>query len=445
MGVILIGLLGILMAAILICDKSMDRRKAKKRKRRYGNKAQGYDHGRESAEYGRKSRKPEDGRWLYQDVDSDYNEYPDYGRELSADEYLDYDQEPGADEYLDYDLRAEADEILEYVQEPEAGEILEYVQEPEAGEFLEYVQEPEAGEFPEYDQVPNSVEDPEYAEVPNSDESPEYTEVPNSVEGMDYEGEAVFDTAPEEPEELPIIRVDHVTMKYKVATSSTSGLKDFLIQKIKKQITTRDLLALDEVSFDVYKGEIVGIIGTNGSGKSTLLKIVSGALKPTGGKVIVDQSKIQLLTLGAGFDTELSARENVYLNGAIIGYSREFIDEHYNEIVEFAELDGFMDEKVKNFSSGMVSRLGFAIATAGDAADILILDEVLSVGDEFFRKKSLARIKEMIHGGSTVLMVSHGMGTILSNCTKAVWIEKGRLQMAGDTKTVCEAYRKQFG
>ena len=469
MGVILIGLLGILMAAILICDKSMDRRKAKKRKRRYGNKAQGYDHGRESAEYGRKSRKPEDGRWLYQDVDSDYNEYPDYGRELSADEYLDYDQEPGADEYLDYDLRAEADEILEYVQEPEAGEILEYVQEPEAGEFLEYVQEPEAGEFPEYDQepnsdgspeyaeVPNSVESPEYAEVPNSDESPEYTEVPNSVEdpeytevpnsveGMDYEGEAVFDTAPEEPEELPIIRVDHVTMKYKVATSSTSGLKDFLIQKIKKQITTRDLLALDEVSFDVYKGEIVGIIGTNGSGKSTLLKIVSGALKPTGGKVIVDQSKIQLLTLGAGFDTELSARENVYLNGAIIGYSREFIDEHYNEIVEFAELDGFMDEKVKNFSSGMVSRLGFAIATAGDAAEILILDEVLSVGDEFFRKKSLARIKEMIHGGSTVLMVSHGMGTILSNCTKAVWIEKGRLQMAGDTKTVCEAYRKQFG
>ena len=433
MGVILIGLLGILMAVILICDKSMGRRKAKKRKRRYGNNVQEYDHGRESAEYGRKSRKPEDGQWPDQDVDSDDKEYPDYDRELSADEYLDYDREPGADEYLEYDLRAEADEILDYDREPEAGEFLEYVQEPEAGEFLEYIQEP------------NSDGSLEYAEVPNSVESPEYAEVPNSVEGMDYEGEAVFDTVPEEPEELPIIRVDHVTMKYKVATSSTSGLKDFLIQKIKKQITTRDLLALDEVSFDVYKGEIVGIIGTNGSGKSTLLKIVSGALKPTAGKVIVDQSKIQLLTLGAGFDTELSARENVYLNGAIIGYSREFIDQHYNEIVEFSELDGFMDEKVKNFSSGMVSRLGFAIATAGDAAEILILDEVLSVGDEFFRKKSLARIKEMIHGGSTVLMVSHGMGTILSNCTKAVWIEKGRLQMAGDTKTVCEAYRKQFG
>ena len=150
------------------------------------------------------------------------------------------------------------------------------------------------------------------------------------------------------------------------------------------------------------------------------------------------------MTLGAGFDTELSARENVYLNGAIIGYSREFIDKHYSEIVDFAELEGFMDEKVKNFSSGMVSRLGFSIATAGDAAEILILDEVLSVGDEFFRKKSLARIKEMIHGGSTVLMVSHGMGTILSNCTKVVWIEKGRLKMVGEAKEVCGAYRKQF-
>lgn len=137
----------------------------------------------------------------------------------------------------------------------------------------------------------------------------------------------------------------------------------------------------------MFRGEIVGIIGTNGSGKSTLLKIISGALNPTSGRVIVDRKKIQLLTLGTGFDMELSAKENVYLNGAIIGYSREFIDEHYDEIVEFAELGDFMDEKVKNFSSGMVSRLGFAIATAGDAAEILILDEVLSVGDEFFRKR----------------------------------------------------------
>ena len=169
---------------------------------------------------------------------------------------------------------------------------------------------------------------------------------------------------------------------------------------------------------------------------------MSGALKPTSGEVQVDRRKIQLLTLGTGFDMELSAKENVYLNGAIIGYPRNFIDEHYNEIVEFAELEGFMDEKVKNFSSGMVSRLGFAIATVGDAAEILILDEVLSVGDEFFRKKSLKRVKEMIHGGSTVLMVSHGMGTILDNCTKVVWIEKGEMKMVGEPKVVCAAYQK---
>ena len=192
------------------------------------------------------------------------------------------------------------------------------------------------------------------------------------------------------------------------------------------------------------RAEIVGVIGTNGSGKSTLLKIVSGALNPTSGRVVVDQRKVQLLTLGTGFDFELSAKENVYLNGAIIGYSKAFIDEHYQEIVDFAELEGFMEEKVKNFSSGMVSRLGFSIATVAGAAEILILDEVLSVGDEFFRKKSLARIKELIHGGSTVLMVSHGMQTILDNCTKVVWIEQGNMRMIGEPKTVCKAYRSQY-
>ena len=202
--------------------------------------------------------------------------------------------------------------------------------------------------------------------------------------------------------------------------------------------------ALNHINFNVYRGEIVGVIGTNGSGKSTLLKIVSGALNPTSGRVVVDQRKVQLLTLGTGFDFELSAKENVYLNGAIIGYSKAFIDEHYQEIVDFAELEGFMEEKVKNFSSGMVSRLGFSIATVAGAAEILILDEVLSVGDEFFRKKSLARIKELIHGGSTVLMVSHGMQTILDNCTKVVWIEQGNMRMIGEPKTVCKAYRSQY-
>lgn len=248
--------------------------------------------------------------------------------------------------------------------------------------------------------------------------------------------------ADEKPAKTPVISVQNVTMIFRVATSNVSGLKEFLIQKLKHQISYREFRALNDVSFDVYKGEVVGIIGTNGSGKSTMLRIVSGALKPTSGKVLVDRNKVQLLTLGTGFDMELTARENVYLNGSIIGYSREFLDKHYDEIVEFAELGDFMEEKVKNFSSGMVSRLGFSIATAGGAAEILILDEVLSVGDEFFRKKSLARIKEMIHGGSTVLMVSHGMGTILENCTKVVWIEKGDLKMIGEPKKVCAAYQQ---
>lgn len=238
----------------------------------------------------------------------------------------------------------------------------------------------------------------------------------------------------------PVIKVCDVTMEFHLSSVNPSGLKEYMIQLIKREVKYKRLFALYHVSFNVYKGEIVGIIGTNGSGKSTLLKIVSGALKPTSGHVEVDRRKIQLLTLGTGFDMELTARENVFLNGSIIGYSREFLESHYDEIVAFAELEDFMDQKVKNFSSGMVSRLGFSIATAGDAAEILILDEVLSVGDEFFRKKSLKRVKEMIHGGSTVLMVSHGMGTIIDNCTKCVWIEKGELRMVGEPKDVCAEY-----
>jgi len=252
-------------------------------------------------------------------------------------------------------------------------------------------------------------------------------------EGIEYCGEP----------ELPVVSVQNVTMVFHIMTGSPSGIKEYFIQRIHRQVMTRELVVLNHISFDIFQGEVVGVIGTNGSGKSTLLRIISGALRPTEGQVVADQRKIQLLTLGTGFDMELSARENIYLNGAIIGYSREFLDAHYAEIVEFAELQDFMEEKVKNFSSGMVSRLAFAVATAGEAAEILILDEVLSVGDEFFRKKSLKRIKEMIHGGSTVIMVSHGMGTILEHCTRVIWIEKGVLQMMGDPKDVCSAYQSQ--
>lgn len=238
------------------------------------------------------------------------------------------------------------------------------------------------------------------------------------------------------------ISVRNVTMEFKHEKDESTSIKEMVIRTIKGQRSYEMFRALDDISFDIYKGEVVGIIGTNGSGKSTILKIISGALKPTSGRVEVDKRKIQLLTLGTGFDYELTGRENVYLNGAIIGYTKEYIDEKYDDIVKFAELEGFMEEKVRNYSSGMVSRLGFAIATVRDTPEILILDEVLSVGDMFFRKKSEDRIKEMMHGGSTVLIVSHSPDVIRKNCNKAIWIEKSKLRAIGDPKEVCEMYEK---
>ena len=239
-----------------------------------------------------------------------------------------------------------------------------------------------------------------------------------------------------------VIDVQDVSMHFKVADSASGSLKEFLIKTLTGNNKYRVFKALDDINLQIEQGEILGIVGTNGSGKSTLLKIIAGGILPTKGSVKVDRSKVQLLTLGTGFDMELTARENVYLNGALIGYSKEYLDEHYNEIVEFAELEDFMEEKVRNFSSGMVSRLGFAIATVGGTSEILILDEVLSVGDVHFREKSLNKIQEMIHGGATVLMVSHSLDVIQQHCTKAVWIEKGKIMEIGDTKEVCEKYRK---
>ena len=203
-----------------------------------------------------------------------------------------------------------------------------------------------------------------------------------------------------------------------------------------------DRAIFHDVSFRLLKGEHIGLVGANGSGKSTLLKIIAGALTPTAGWVEVDREKVQLLTLGTGFDMELTGRENLFLNGALIGRSRAFLEAHYGEIVSFAQLEGFMDQPVKTYSAGMVSRLGFAIATAGDAPEILILDEVLSVGDMFFRKKSEARIRQLLHGGSTVLLVSHSPGVIRENCTQALWLDRGKLRAVGEPKEVCAAYEK---
>lgn len=241
------------------------------------------------------------------------------------------------------------------------------------------------------------------------------------------------------------IIVKDVTMRFRRAKDEATSLKELMVRRLRGEQRYEWFTALDGVSFRVDRGEVAGIIGTNGSGKSTLLKIISGALIPTSGEVQVDRSKVQLLTLGTGFDPELTGRENVYLNGAIIGYTKRYIDEKYDQIVAFAELEGFMEEKVRNYSSGMVSRLGFAIATVRDTPEILILDEVLSVGDLFFRKKSEARIREMIHGGSTVLIVSHSTSVIRGNCSKAIWIEKGKLRAMGDPKSVCDAYEGMKG
>lgn len=252
--------------------------------------------------------------------------------------------------------------------------------------------------------------------------------------------------SPELSDRPPIvIQALHVCMDFDRAVNEYSSIKELAIQTIKGQRIREKYRALDDISFDIRKGSIVGVIGTNGAGKSTLLKIISGALTPTGGIMRVNKNKVQILTLGTGFDVELTGRENVYLNGAIIGYDREFIDEHYEEIVEFAELSDFMNEKVKNYSSGMVSRLGFAIATVGPPPEILILDEVLSVGDQLFQKKSLKKVKELIHGGSTVLMVSHSTKTIRENCDKAIWIEKGHMVAMGDAKEICDRYDKYDG
>ena len=236
-----------------------------------------------------------------------------------------------------------------------------------------------------------------------------------------------------------VIRARHVTMEFLRGNRTPGSLKELLVRGRGKVSRFR---ALDDVSFTVEQGEVMGVVGTNGSGKSTLLKIIAGALNPTEGYMDVRREQVQLLTLGTGFDPELTGRENLFLNGALIGRSKRFLQEHYDSIVEFAELSSFMDQPVKNYSSGMVSRLGFAIAAAGEAPEILILDEVLSVGDMFFRKKSEARVRELIHGGSTVLIVSHSPGVIRENCSKAMWLDHGKLRAMGDPKEVCTLYEK---
>ncbi|MNW42956.1 Teichoic acids export ATP-binding protein TagH [compost metagenome] len=226
-----------------------------------------------------------------------------------------------------------------------------------------------------------------------------------------------------------------------MADDRVNSLKEFMVKKIAGKLKYTEFVALNNVSFSIEKGEVVGIIGSNGAGKSTLLKIISGILYPTEGTVQVKGNIAPMLELGAGFDVDLTARENVFLNGAVLGYSKQYLIERYDEIVKFAELENFMDTPIRNFSSGMTMRLAFSIATLVNP-DILIVDEILSVGDSHFQKKSAKRMRELMSGGTTVLMVSHSIDQIRSMCSKVVWLDHGVVRMVGDTLEVCSEYMK---
>ena len=238
-----------------------------------------------------------------------------------------------------------------------------------------------------------------------------------------------------------MIKIENVGMKFNLGIEKDNSLKMTFIRLFdkRKRIKKSDFWALKNVTFEVEKGDVVGLIGSNGAGKSTLLKVVSGVMKPTEGKVEVDGVISPMIELGAGFDGDLTARENIYLNGAILGYSKEFLDSKFDEIVEFSELKDFLDVPVKNFSSGMVAKLAFSISTIVDP-EILIVDEILSVGDIKFQEKSKNKMMSMINGGTTVLYVSHSLDSIRELCNKVVWLEQGKVVMAGETNKVCDAY-----
>ena len=240
------------------------------------------------------------------------------------------------------------------------------------------------------------------------------------------------------------IEVDNVSMKFNLSREKVDSLKDYIFKTIKREIQYNEFWALKNVSFSVEKGDRVGILGLNGAGKSTLLKVISGVFKPTEGHVDKHGKMVPLLELGAGFDPQYTGKENIYLYGAMLGYTKKFIDSKYDEIVEFSELQKFMDVPVKNYSSGMKSRLGFSIATVVEPK-ILILDEVLSVGDAKFRKKSEKKIMSMFDSGVTVLFVSHSLEQVQRLCNKAMILEKGKLIAYGDSDPISEQYSKMIG
>jgi homopolymeric O-antigen transport system ATP-binding protein len=254
----------------------------------------------------------------------------------------------------------------------------------------------------------------------------------------------------EEPVEKPlakpandnvVVRVDDVGMQFRLSRQKVDNLKEYVIKFLKREISYKEFWAIRHISFDVEKGDRWGIIGLNGAGKSTLLKVVSGVMKPTEGSVEIKGKIIPLLELGAGFDSNYTGKENIFLNGAMLGLSKEFLEDKYEEIVEFSEIRNFINVPLKNYSSGMRARLGFSIATT-IKPEILILDEVLSVGDAKFKRKSEAKITSLFNEGVTVLFVSHSILQVKKLCNKAIWLEKGEIVMMGDAQEVCAAYEE---
>jgi len=241
-----------------------------------------------------------------------------------------------------------------------------------------------------------------------------------------------------------MITVDSVSMRFYLGREKITNLKEYLIKRVKREIKSDEFWALREISFKIDPGEVFGIIGLNGAGKSTLLKIIAGVIKPTNGVVGLNGKISPLIELGAGFDFDLTARENVYLNGAVLGYSKQYLKERFNEIVVFSELSQFMYVPLKNFSSGMVARLAFAIATLVQP-EILLVDEILSVGDMHFQTRSEEKMRSMMEGGATVVFVSHNIGKVEELCKKVLWLEQGRVRMLEGAKEVCAEFRKESG
>ena len=235
------------------------------------------------------------------------------------------------------------------------------------------------------------------------------------------------------------VKVENVSMMFNMSQEKVDNIKEYIIKMLKHELMFHEFWALRDISFELEKGDSLGIVGLNGSGKSTLLKVIAGVLKPNKGRVTTVGSIAPLIELGAGFDEDLSAEENILLNGSILGYSKSYMMSRYEDIIHFAELEGFTNTALKNFSSGMKARLGFAIATM-NIPDILILDEVLAVGDFKFQEKSLARTKEIIGAGTTVLFVSHSIEQVRKMCNKVLWLDHGQTVMFGNAEEVCSAY-----